>query len=105
MRAALLMLGLVVSAALAGCDTVRDNAGECPVAPPLKAEIRPKPPVSEDEQVWQPGFWDWNGTSYTWRDGNWIKKRAGVTTLWMDGYWKRDKVPAPCYWVPAHWVN
>lgn len=105
MRIPPILLACLVGAALSGCDTVRENAGECAVPPPLKAEIRPKPPVSEDEQIWQPGHWDWNGTSYAWREGAWIKKQPATGSLWMDGYWKRDKMPAPCYWVPAHWVN
>ena len=100
-----ILLGVFALGLLSGCDTVRENAGECAVAPPLKAEQRPKPPVSEDAQVFQPGHWDWNGSSYTWREGIWIKKTAGVSSLWMDGFWKREKYPQPCYWVPAHWVN
>ncbi|MBN8891576.1 MAG: YXWGXW repeat-containing protein [Alphaproteobacteria bacterium] len=90
--------------ALTGCSTVKENTGACPVPPPLKTEERPKPPVSEDTQIWQPGHWDWNGSGYTWREGAWIK-RAGGGNLWMDGHWERDRVPAPCYWVPAHWVQ
>lgn len=99
------LMGLLGLLALTGCDTVRENAGECPQAPPLRAQERPKPPVSEEEQIFQPGYWDWNGTSYTWREGVWIKKRAGQGSLWMDGFWKRDKVPGPCYWSPARWIN
>lgn len=96
---------LLAAVALGGCDIVRDNATECQRAPPMKVEQRPKPPVSEDEQIWQPGAWDWNGTGYTWREGRWIKRaQTDGSNLWMDGYWTRDRVPGPCYWVPAHWV-
>jgi hypothetical protein len=105
MRLRQIALGLLLAGGLSACDTVRDNAGACPVPPALRADIRPKPPVSEQEQVFQPGYWEWNGTSYAWREGSWVKKGPGVTGLWMDGYWKRDKVPQPCYWIPAHWVN
>jgi hypothetical protein len=92
---------LLAATALTGCEA----ASECQRSPPMKTEQRPKPPVSEDEQIWQPGSWDWNGTGYTWREGRWIKRaQAGGSNLWMDGYWTRDQVPGPCYWVPAHWV-
>lgn len=100
----LLAASFAGSLALAGCDTVNENTGACPVPPPLQAETRPKPPVSEDTQIWQPGHWDWNGSTYAWREGAWIKQGTG-SNLWMDGHWARDHAPAPCYWVPAHWVQ
>jgi len=95
---------LGTSVLLSACDVVQDNAGACPTVPPLRREDRPKPPVSEDEQIFQPGHWEWNGSAYTWREGTWIK-RDGRSNLWMDGAWVRDKVPGPCRWVPAHWVQ
>ncbi len=88
---------------LAACQTVDRETGACPVPPSPKSEERPKPPVSEEEQIWQPGHWDWSGGSYAWRPGVWMKRTGG--NLWMDGHWTRDQVPAPCYWVPPHWVN
>ncbi|MCC6719483.1 MAG: YXWGXW repeat-containing protein [Acetobacteraceae bacterium] len=88
---------------LSGCEVVKENT-TCPTAPALRAEVRPKPPVMEEEQIWQPGHWDWDGATYTWREGVWIK-REGRSNLWMDGIWTRDKVPGPCRWEPAHWVR
>ncbi len=97
--AALLAIGVLAS----GCQTVKENT-TCPTLPALRPESRPKPPVMEAEQIWQPGHWDWNGTSYHWRDGVWIK-REGRSNLWMDGLWVRDQTIGPCRWAPAHWVN
>lgn len=99
-----LALLLAAAALLPGCRVVNDNAGACQAVPQLRREERPKPPVSEDEQLYQPGHWEWNGSSYNWREGAWIK-REGRSNLWMDGAWVRDKVPGPCRWVPAHWVQ
>ena len=88
---------------LAACESYERETGICPVAPPMKAEEQPKPPVSEDEQLWQPGHWDWDGRTYAWRPGVWILRAGG--NLWMDGHWTRDQIPAPCAWVPSHWVD
>ncbi len=98
----LLLLGSVL--AISACDMVQDNAGACLAVPPLRREERPKPPVAEEEQIYQPGHWEWNGSTYNWREGRWIK-REGRSNLWMDGTWVRDKVPGPCRWEPAHWVQ
>ena len=98
---AFVLLGSFV--VLSGCEVVRENTS-CPTAPVLRTEVRPKPPVMEEEQIWQPGHWLWNGAAYTWREGAWIK-RQGRSNLWMEGTWLRDKVPGPCRWDPAHWVQ
>ena len=97
-------LFFVALLSLAACQTVETQAGACQVAPQLRSEERPKPPVSEDEQLWQPGHWDWNGGSYAWRPGAWIMRGTG-SNMWMDGHWRRDTVPQPCFWVPAHWMG
>ena len=99
----LLAVSLVFGLGLAGCQTVQDQTAACPVPPGPKPEQRPLPPVANYEQTWQPGHWDWNGSGYTWREGNWIK-REGHSNEWMDGYWNRDKSPGPCNWIPAHWM-
>ncbi|MBX5454645.1 MAG: hypothetical protein K6U10_12020 [Acidobacteriia bacterium] len=87
---------------LAGC-AAQPSAPAQPPYPPVpavKAEKIPLPPVSEDPLVWQPGHWDWNGSTYTWQPGKWVP-RAGHGTMWQDGYWaKKDNTWS---WVPAHW--
>ena len=88
---------------LAGCSTLQENAGACPVPPAPKREDIPKPPVSETEQIWQPGFWEYSNGNYSWRPGSWIK-RDGRGNQWMDGYWDRASVPGPCKWNPPHWM-
>lgn len=95
------LLGAVLL--LAGCETVKENT-TCPAVPAMRPEARPKPPVMEQEQIWQPGHWEWTGTNYNWREGRWIL-REGRSNLWMDGMWVREKTIGPCRWEPAHWVN
>jgi hypothetical protein len=97
--ALLLLPGLL----LAGCASVtRDSAyGPYPAPPPIPGEVVPKPPVSEDPLIWQPGHWDWSGSDYLWREGRWVV-RAGHGTQWQDGYWSSDA--GKWRWVPAHWI-
>lgn len=76
--------------------------GVCPVVPPPpQPEVQPLPPVSEQPLTWQPGHWDWNGTSYVWIPGAWVP-RAGHGKLWQPGFWTVG--PAGCAWVPGHWT-
>ncbi len=100
----LLAASLVAGLALSGCSTVDENTGACPVPPPPQNEVRPKPPVSEHQQIWQPGHWEWNGTGYRWREGQWILRSSVSSNQWFEGNWTRDRVPGPCHWVPAHWM-
>jgi hypothetical protein len=105
MRLRLSLLGSLFVGALllGGCQTAEKEVSACPTVPPNKVEGIPKPPVSEDPLLWQPGHWDWNGSSYSWREGVWIK-RNGRGNQFMEGHWERDTVPNPCNWVPWHWL-
>lgn len=72
-----------------------------PQPPPVRAEVIPKPPVSEEPLIWQPGHWDWEGAGYVWREGDWVK-RAGHGTQWQDGYWTTSN--GVWVWQPPHWL-
>ena len=50
---------------LAGCTTINPPV---PVPAPM-AETMPKPPVSAEPLIWQPGHWDWTGNAYVWIPG------------------------------------
>src|SRR5262249_2202214 len=89
--------------AIAGCNTVKQDSGACPVPPPVPAEAVPKAPVSENMQYWQPSYVDWDGANYHLVPGRWVA-RTGGSGLWMPGFWDRPTVPGPCVWVPAHWM-
>jgi hypothetical protein len=85
---------------LAACDA-GTVAPPYPAVPPPQAETIPKPPVTEQPLIWQPGHWDWTGGSYAWTSGAWVL-RAGHGTTWQDGYW--TQVNGAWTWVGPHWV-
>lgn len=95
------LLGAAI--ALTACATEGGGTGynPYPQPPPVRTEEIPKPPVSEEPLIWQPGHWDWSGSGYIWRDGHWVK-RGGHGTQWQDGYWTPQG--GTWTWVPAHWL-
>jgi len=87
---------------LAGCVSYTQQAAGPPnPPPPIPVETVPKPPVSEQPLLWQPGHWDWTGSSYVWQQGAWIP-RAGHGTEWQDGYWTSQG--GSWVWTPGHWL-
>jgi hypothetical protein len=82
---------------LTGCAA--DNAP--PPVPAPMADTIPKPPVSPTPLIWQPGHWDWTGTSYVWAPGQYVA-REGHSDLWTPGYW--EKTGSGWVWRPAHWT-
>jgi hypothetical protein len=84
---------------LTGCAPSSPPAPPPPPAP--LAETMPLPPVSAVPLIWQPGYWDWTGSSYVWSPGQFVT-RGGHGELWMPGFWERT--PSGWIWSPAHWV-
>ena len=72
-----------------------------PKVPVPLDEAMPKPPVSGEPLIWQPGHWDWTGHEYHWSGGRWVL-RAGHGGMWQDGYW--DLQNGQWLWIPAHWL-
>ena len=89
---------------LAGCggETPATGANPFPPVPPLVSETIPKPPVTADALMWQPGHWDWNGSGYIWAKGQYVPA-AGHGNLWMPGWW--SKTEAGWTWQPPHWMS
>ena len=82
---------------LAACTT---GGPPAPIPPPM-AETMPNPPVSAVPLTWQPGHWDWTGSSYVWAPGQYVDLR-GQSPLWMPPYWER--AGAGWVWHPGHWA-
>jgi hypothetical protein len=95
---ALAALGL-----LAGCaSNSGPGSNPYPPVPAPLAETMPKPPVTGQELVWQPGHWDWNGTGYVWQPGQYVPA-AGHGRLWQPGWWAHT--PSGWQWQPPHWTS
>ncbi len=98
------LAGAAVMLMLAGCTGSGQTTASALPFPPVpapRAETIPKPPVSGQPLIWQPGHWDWTGSSYAWTSGAWVL-RAGHGTSWQDGYWKQ--VDGKWTWVGPHWI-
>jgi hypothetical protein len=87
-----------------------------PPRPPLPDEIRPTivevapPPLRVEAtvvrpgpaHVWAHGYWDWDGDSWAWVSGRWVRApTAGAS--WVPARYVR--VSSGWQYVPAHWSN
>ncbi|MGE0221961.1 MAG: hypothetical protein AB7F35_07900 [Acetobacteraceae bacterium] len=84
---------------LAGCA---EQGPAYPPVPPLMVETMPKPPVSAEPLVWQPGHWNWTGNAYVWAPGQYVPA-AGHGPNWRPGYWGRTG--SEWKWNPPHWTS
>lgn len=88
---------------LAGCvaPTVAGPGPQPAGPPPTPIETIPLRPATEDELIWQPGHWDWNGVRYTWREGRYVP-RGEHSNQWQPGFWALEN--GGWVWLPAHWL-
>jgi hypothetical protein len=68
------------------------------------ADVAPPPPRTEpvparEGYVWAPGYWQWNGRSYSWVSGNYIFERRGAH--WVADRW--EQVGPHWQHVHGHW--
>ena len=97
------LTALLAISLLAGCG--QNQAADGNPYPPVPApilETPPKPPVTSEGLMWQPGHWDWNGSGYVWAQGQYVPA-AGHGSLWMPGWWSRG--PSGWTWQPPHWTS
>ena len=101
------------------CAPPAQPVAVAPVPPPQTVAIQPAPPPAvvvyqappaalayappqpRDGLVWIPGFWEWDGVRYIWRDGYWADERPGfeyVPAAWIlvGGGWRLE---------PGHWAE
>jgi hypothetical protein len=97
MKRPILAAALLGTGLLTGCAATNPYP---PVPPPI-AETIPKPPVTAEPLIWQPGHWNWTGTAYAWQPGEYIPQGAH-SNMFMPGFWQQT--PAGWNWVPAHWL-
>jgi len=95
------LLGLTLLAGCASQSTTASAPPFPPVPPPMQESI-PKPPVTGESLLWQPGHWNWNGNGYVWQPGEYVPA-AGHGNLFQTGYWQQTS--SGWQWVPAHWTS
>ncbi|HET6194507.1 MAG TPA: hypothetical protein VFE12_02085 [Acetobacteraceae bacterium] len=69
--------------------------------PPPMAETIPRPPVSPVPLTWQPGHWDWTGSSFVWVPGQYVDLGAKGGT-WMQPFWQQTG--SGWVWQQGHWM-
>lgn len=80
-------------------EHVRPAPTEAP--PPAHTERRPHRPFRD--AVWTNGFWTWNGRSYVWQEGSWVRPEPG--RRWSPYRWEQRRgrwFLVPGGWVPTH---
>lgn len=95
---------MLTAGLLAGCvpPASPEAANPYPPVPDPIPEALPKPPVTAEPLIWQPGHWDWTGSGYVWAKGQYVPAQ-GHGNLWMPGWWSR---PADTWiWQPPHWTS
>jgi hypothetical protein len=91
-----------VALGLAACETTPYGANPNPPPPPPRAEVMPKPPITEEPMSWRPGHWEWTGTGYSWQQGEWVPS-AGHSDHWLNGHWQQNK-DGTWSWAPGRWM-
>jgi WXXGXW repeat (2 copies) len=92
-------------ALLGGCagpdPGARVTVVAAPYPPPAKrAEIPPPAPAAD--LLWCVGHWHWNGVTYAWTPGHYLR-RPTPTANWMPGYWAQGSVG--WIWTEGHWQS
>src|SRR5690242_12171569 len=72
--------------------------------PPPRVETMPAPPSEQGRVVyWQPGHWIWDGSSWSWQQGQYVGRPA-PRAVWEPGQWVQQ--PSGGYvWVDGHWAG
>jgi hypothetical protein len=50
--------------------------------------------------IWTPGYWRWNGATYIWVSGAWVRPPRTMA-VWVPGHWVHRT--RGWVWVAGHW--
>ncbi|MBE7210403.1 MAG: YXWGXW repeat-containing protein [Gluconacetobacter diazotrophicus] len=70
-----------------------------PKAPPRRVEHRPH---LARGTVWQPGYWDWNGSDYVWIPGS-VRPASFHRSVLVPGHWQWSWNRFGWFWIPPHY--
>ena len=77
-------------------------APSAPPAPRLET-VPPAPPAESQVMYWRPGHWMWDGSSWSWTQGEYVQ-RPTPEAVWEPGHWVQR--PTGGYiWVDGRWVG
>ena len=69
--------------------------------PPPRVEVVPVLPHERAEiDVWQPGYWRWNGQEHVWVEGHYAE-RPRPRAVWVPAHY--DRRPGGWVFVEGHW--
>ncbi|MBS0539727.1 MAG: YXWGXW repeat-containing protein [Proteobacteria bacterium] len=98
-----MLTGVVLAASLAAV-TAPAMAQEIIItreAPPMRTEVIPVLPRERAEiDVWQPGYWRWNGHEHVWHEGRYVP-RPRPHAEWVPAHY--DRRPGGWVFVDGHW--
>jgi len=61
-----------------------------------------QPDLTQPNEIWQPGYWQWSSQGYYWVPGTWVQPpQPGL--LWTPGYWASNG--NGYYWQQGYWAN
>jgi hypothetical protein len=92
--AAVLLIGLGIGTAAA------QPPNPYAAVPPPRVEVIPAPPGGRF--VWEPGHWHWNGRTYLWAGGRYIRRGPHFHNF-VEGHWAWAPRIGRYVWRPAHW--
>jgi hypothetical protein len=94
-------IGFAVVAVLAGTAMAQAPIYVPSEPPPLRQEVVPVlPPDRAAVDLWQPGYWRWNGQEYVWMEGHYAARpRTGA--VWVPGHWEHRELG--WVFVDGHW--
>ncbi len=75
--------------------------------PPPQVETVPPPPTAATVTTyWQPGHWNWNGSSWVWVDGAYMQRaqQPSPAAVWVPGQWAQQATGG-YVWVAGHWQS
>jgi hypothetical protein len=61
-----------------------------------------QPDLTQPNEIWQPGYWQYGSQGYYWVPGTWVQPpQTGL--LWTPGYWAQSG--NGYYWQQGYWAN
>ena len=110
MRKFITSIALLALLGVSACDTTPEVTAPAPVfisfirlapfAPPAPQYETPEISATPAKEIWRPGYWDYDGSGYSWVPGELIR-RPSPTAVWSSDTWIQHSYGwgfRPGYW-------